>query len=287
MTSNAKKLTVITVLLAIALLLWLWLRPQPAPAPLAPAAVQKDAPLPLPVPAPPSVSKAPVTESVEERPEVELRLLALTISPDNPSMSRATLQNVANRPGIAVMAEGDVFPDDEEIRLLTIERERVLLDDHGEQRYLDLDREERLAAQKPKDETPDLDPERVLAEMEKIAERGLTYEDMMSAVWKNIGRRERPFLLVQGRLSPAYGEGTWPDVPYIGLRVRSLMPGSFWEQLGLQADDVILGIDGVRIESNGAWSRAMPAFYNNEFISLYVQRGGEEITLETTTIPPG
>ena len=183
------------------------------------------------------------------------------------------------------MAEGDAFPDDEEIRLLTIERERVLLDDRGHERYLDLDREERLVAQKP-DEEPDLDPERVLAEMEKIAERGLTYEDMMSAVWKNIGRRERPFLLVQGRLAPAYGEGTWPDVPYLGLRVHSVMPGSFWEQLGLQADDLVLAIDGVRIDSDGAWSRAMPALYDNEFVSLYVQRGDEEFTLETSTIPP-
>lgn len=285
MNSTTKKLIAVVGLLAVALVLWLWLTPQPAP-PTAPptAALPTSAPAPLPVPQP--APKAPPEEPGEERPEVVLRLLSVTMSPDNASRSRATLQNIANRPGIAVMAEGDAFPDDEEIVLLSIERERVLLDDHGQQRYLELDPEERLAMPDPRTEEADLDPQRVLAEMEKIAERGLSYEDMQAAVWRNIGRRERPFLLVQGRVSPAYGEGTWPDVPYLGLRVRQVMPGSFWQQLGLQVDDLILAIDGVRIDSDGAWSRAMPALYNNEIVTLDIQRGGEEFTLETTTIPP-
>lgn len=284
MNKNAKKLTVLASLLAVILLLWLWLRPQHAPTP--PPKVTEPISTPAPLTTPSSTPKAQSEETVEELPEVVLRLIAVTYSSDNASMSRATLQNVVNKPGIAVMAEGDTFPDDEEIRLLSIERKGVLLDDHGQQRYLELDQEERLVTPDPRTEEVDLDSERVLAEMERIAERGLNYEDFQAAIWKNIGRREQPFLLVQGRLSPAYGEGTWPDVPYLGLRVHSLMPGSFWDQLGLQVGDLILGIDGVRIDSDGAWSRAMPAFYENEFLSLYIQRGDEEFTLETSTIPP-
>ena len=79
MNSNAKKLLVAAGLVAIVTLVWLWLRPQPAPTPVSQSSVPVRESVPLPVPS--AAPKTPVKESVEERPEVELRLLALTMSP--------------------------------------------------------------------------------------------------------------------------------------------------------------------------------------------------------------
>ncbi len=64
--------------------------------------------------------------------------------------------------------------------------------------------------------------------------------------------------------------------------VMEVTPGSAAEQAGLEAEDIILEAEGVKIGGIGDLLRAKKNWSAGDTITLVVQRGGERLTLRLT-----
>ena len=104
----------------------------------------------------------------------------------------------------------------------------------------------------------------------------------MMSQWRNMGLRGRPQLLQQGSLVPQVIPGR--DV-ISGLRVGRILPGSFWDQMGLSEGDVIEQVNNKKMDSIMRWREFMNIAESAQEISLVVERGGEQIRLIIRTIP--
>jgi putative serine protease PepD len=83
---------------------------------------------------------------------------------------------------------------------------------------------------------------------------------------------DRPYLgVVTGRVSP-----TSPD----GAVVRSVRPGGPGQRGGLQVGDVIVGLNGRRIDDPGDVSAAIEGQAPGDVVTVQVQRDGQPVTLD-------
>jgi len=114
------------------------------------------------------------------------------------------------------------------------------------------------------------------------AQQGAGREGLM-VQWRNVGRRDRPQLLQQAWLTPLYADGS--DA-MLGLRVRQLVEGSFWQQLGMQQGDLLTTMNGLRVNSMKAWQRVIEIAQNERSISITVERAAEQLGFRTRTIRP-
>jgi len=71
----------------------------------------------------------------------------------------------------------------------------------------------------------------------------------------------------------------------LAVFVSELLPGSFYDQLGLRRKDVLLAVNGIRIDSLGASSEALQLFTNRTSLDLLVQGTEGVRTLHTETVP--
>jgi len=170
--------------------------------------------------------------------KLDLRLVAVTHSPDDPSLSRATIREELQLLFL-VLGEGDALSGYENLSVVRIEPDR-LLDDAGRSVVLVLDRSTPLVLRKREPTREDLEVS--MREMKALAERGLLREGSLMASWGRIGYRDNAALLSQGRLAPYWGErgpdGKLPKQMQ-GLEVIRFECGSFWDQLGLQVGDIM------------------------------------------------
>jgi serine protease Do len=67
-----------------------------------------------------------------------------------------------------------------------------------------------------------------------------------------------------------------------GVLVRSVMPGEPADQGGVRADDVILGIDGTRLESPRDLQRVVSSTPVGKRVRVVLLREGQETELEVT-----
>ncbi|HEX2102744.1 MAG TPA: trypsin-like peptidase domain-containing protein [Solirubrobacteraceae bacterium] len=83
---------------------------------------------------------------------------------------------------------------------------------------------------------------------------------------------ERPYLgVVTGRVSP-----TRPD----GALVRSVRPGGPGQRGGLQVGDVIVGVNGRRVDDPADVSAAIRGHVPGDTVTVQVQRDGQPVTLD-------
>ena len=101
--------------------------------------------------------------------------------------------------------------------------------------------------------------------------------------WRNVGLRGRPQLLQQASLIPEFATDR---ERLLGLRVRNLVDGSFWHQLGLAEGDLLEQANGAAIDSTERWQALLRAAGASQELSIRVRRGGRSLRFHTTTIPP-
>ena len=113
------------------------------------------------------------------------------------------------------------------------------------------------------------------------------------AIPSNLVKMLLPQLASKGRvdwgwLGVAIAEVTEDDVPRLKLRepkgvlVRSVMPGEPADKGGVRADDVILGIDGTRLESPRDLQRVVSSTPVGKKVRVVLLREGQETELEVT-----
>jgi serine protease Do len=113
------------------------------------------------------------------------------------------------------------------------------------------------------------------------------------AIPSNLVKMLVPQLASKGRvdwgwLGVAIAEVTEDDVPRLKLRepkgvlVRSVMPGEPADKGGVRADDVILGIDGTRLESPRDLQRVVSSTPVGKRVRVVLLREGQETELEVT-----
>ncbi len=113
------------------------------------------------------------------------------------------------------------------------------------------------------------------------AELGVARGGLM-AQWRNVGLRGRPQLLQQAWLTPVHRS----DGRMLGLRVRKLVEGSFWHQIGLEENDLLTNFNGLPVDSMVAWRGVLRAAQTDLQITTEVERAGETIRFRTRTIRP-
>ena len=104
----------------------------------------------------------------------------------------------------------------------------------------------------------------------------------MMSQWRNTGLRGRPQLLQQGSLIPRIVPG---EDEIAGLRAGQILPGSFWDQMGLSEGDVIQEVNGAEIDSMMRWREFMDIAETAQEISLLLERGGRPIRFLIRTVP--
>src|SRR5262249_8752133 len=67
-----------------------------------------------------------------------------------------------------------------------------------------------------------------------------------------------------------------------GVLVRSVMPGEPADKGGVRADDVILGIDGTRLETTRDLQRVVSSTPVGKKVRVVLLRGGRETEIEVT-----
>jgi type II secretory pathway component PulC len=104
--------------------------------------------------------------------------------------------------------------------------------------------------------------------------------------WRNVGLRDRAQLLQQAWLTADYAAAPGANASMTGLRVRKLIEGSFWQQLGLQEGDLLEEINGVRVDSMDAWQQVIQIAQNDLDITITVDRAAHKHSYRTETIRP-
>lgn len=120
------------------------------------------------------------------------------------------------------------------------------------------------------------------ADLFEVARVGAERDGLM-AQWRNIGLRERPQLLQQATLTPERPE---PSAAISGLRVRMVVRGSFWDQIGLEEGDLLKQVNGRRVDSLAAWRDVLRVAEKEVDISVTVRRGDRRLSFRTRTVQP-
>jgi hypothetical protein len=217
--------------------------------------------------------------SVPEEPDpgAPLRLVAIRESLDDPSLTAVTVED-REKSLRSVLRVGDSFGGEDGHRLVRVEGGRAWLVRGGASLVLRLELEgfpldQRLRfAGEPGAKVS-------LLEQARLGE----HREGLMAQWRNVGLRGRPQLLQQAWLVPEVASG---GESLMGLRVRKLVEGSFWHQLGLAEGDLLERLNGDRIDSMDQWQSLVRAAEMDKEISVALRRDGRSLRFHTKTIPP-
>jgi S1-C subfamily serine protease len=120
-------------------------------------------------------------------------------------------------------------------------------------------------------------------EVELTVMRGDTELTLTAVLTEHPDEAGVPYLGV--RVAPAMGAWHALDVAPLaanGVQVTSVDEGSPAEQAGIEPDDLIVAIDGEEVQNSQALIGAIRSHQPGDTISVTVERGGEELSLEVT-----
>ena len=132
------------------------------------------------------------------------------------------------------------------------------------------------------DERPARPPGDTVFSLLEQARLGEHRPGMMSQ-WRNAGLRGRAQLLQQGWLTPEFGSDR---EEMKGLRVRKLVPGSFWNQIGLREGDLLVEANGSSIDSLERWRGLLENAEGDRKLTVIVLRKGDRLQFDTQTVSP-
>jgi general secretion pathway protein C len=268
--SRLRILLTFTACVLLAALAWTLVR-RPASvvdshaAPAAPPPVAAAAP----APAAPATSR-PVEISNIPLTKLPLRLVATVVN-DNAELSLATLVDL-ERDAHEVMSEGQTLEGRPKVRIASIERERVLLDNDGvrEQLVVFHGAEGRSVTYEP---TPEQREQRreLSHRLRELTDAGKNYRDVL-------GPGTRGGLLAEGDLSAAYEDGEM-----IGVQVDGIREGGVYDKIGLRNGDVVTDVNGVALSDPSAAAELLVQVATSP--TLEISAMGSDGTERTLSIP--
>jgi general secretion pathway protein C len=203
-----------------------------------------------------------VTEAViEEVPEEDLQETGLplkllgTIASADQVVASAAIENTSNRKH-EVVKVGDRLKSHSEVTVARIERGRVILDNAGRREELKLSDEIRPAraprvAKRASRSRRSRSRAAKPPEPEPSARGGLDID--ASA------------LLKQARILPKYEDGVM-----VGIEISKIQPDSLYEQVGVQEGDVVMELNGIKIDSPAASKSLMDAIKEGQTLEMLV-----------------
>jgi general secretion pathway protein C len=198
---------------------------------------------------------------IEEVPEEDLQETGLplkllgTIASSDQVVASAAIENTSNRKH-EVVKVGDRLKSHSEVTVARIERGRVILDNAGRREELKLSEEI----------TPALPPR-----VAKRASRGRRSRSRAAKPPKaepsGIGGLDidTSALLNQARILPKYEDGKM-----VGIEISKIEPDSLYEQVGVQEGDVVMELNGVKIDSPAASKSLMDAIKGGQPLEMMV-----------------
>lgn len=210
--------------------------------------------------------------------ELALRIVSLRQSLDDPTQNAATVEN-RNDSLHHVLRVGDPLPPAPHFVLAQIEGGRAELRSGNESLTLNLEEDgEALDRRTAKiSRFNEEEPVSLLAQ----AKLGQDREGLM-AQWRNVGLRGRPQLLQHAWLNPVHDS----DGSIVGLKVRKIVNGSFWHQLGLTEGDLLESANGHPLDSMDRWQELLHVAQTAQEIHVVVRRDGRKLRFHTKTVPP-
>ncbi len=218
--------------------------------------------------------------SVQRKPEqgLALRIVSIRRSLDDPTQNAITIEDKHDSLH-HVLRVGDPLPPAPRFLLAEIEGERGELRAGKESLTLKLEEEGAPLGQHPIEVSRfnEGEPVSLLAQ----AELGEDREGLM-AQWRNVGLRGRPQLLQHAWFNPVHDS----DGSMLGLKVRKLVNGSFWHQLGLTEGDLLEALNGQALDSMDRWQELLRVAETDQEISIAVRRDGQKRRFRMKTVPP-
>jgi general secretion pathway protein C len=203
---------------------------------------------------------APVAEDGDvPHTRLPLRLVA-TVLRENPGRSLATVENTARR-GHQVLAEGQLFRDQRAVRIVSIERGRVLIDNDGVREQLVIDRT-----------APPLNARSRVAPPATPDGRTPT----QSAPTRSLDAVGSSF--DEGELSPVYEDGE-----LIGIVLEDIRDGGLYEQVGLRNGDLVTSVNGVPLGEPTAAAEVLAELALSGRLTVEVEH--EDGTHELLSVP--
>jgi len=210
-----------------------------------------------------------------------LRLVAIRHAPDKPSENAVTLEDRVESLRY-VLREGDALPAYPQSSLTRIGRDSAVFAVGAHHFILRLEPGAAPLGVRLTSVNSSAVTQKTLLQ---VAQEGSGREGMMTQ-WRNIGLRDRAQLLQQAWLTADYVEMAGVQSTMAGLRVRKLVEGSFWSQLGLQEGDLLTQVNGVQVNSMAAWQQVLQIAQNDLDITIAVERAEHVHRYRTATIRP-
>jgi type II secretion system protein C len=196
----------------------------------------------------PALPPSPVDEPLTAT-ELPLRLLGTVLSLDD-AVSRATLEDKSSRKH-EVLRTGDSLQAYPDVQLTVIERGRVILLNEGRREELRLQENSAPTAPAPKRTAKRSRSRR--SSRTKTASLGAVSDSLKDLQSDSGLSRTAADLLTQGKLAPKYHEGEM-----VGIQISDIEPGSLYEKIGIENDDVITSVNGIPLDSAAAGGKILP-----------------------------
>lgn len=180
----------------------------------------------------------------------------------------------------SILHAGQALPERPGVVLTVIERESVLLDNHGDLERLLLDANGR-ALDAASLLGPPAEPEeaRRLAETERrraLAERLRARSEA--------GADRDPVQARGGLLAEADIGAVYEDGELVGVRLSEIRPGSVYDRAGLRGGDVVTGINGVSVGDEAAAAQLIAELAGAETLAVSLRRAdGSQQTISLPT----
>lgn len=187
---------------------------------------------------------------------LDLKLWGTVSGPD--TVSYAVIEIGSNRIQ-HLFRTGDVLQN---AKIIQIEKEKVILDTDGKMAVLTLQKWETES----KPSSGPNPPSQAAGNQNRIQLKRSQIDEAIQDI---------NALMKQVRIIPNFTQGK-PD----GLKITGVMTGSFFNQIGLQSGDIILGVDGKPIESVDDALKLYTGMKTADSLSLNLRRGSRDQIIE-------
>ena len=200
--------------------------------------------------------------------KLPLRLLG-TAAASNEARSRAAIEDEKTRKHL-VVAVGDRLEGHNRVKVMAIERTRVILDNAGRPEELALHEDDPNIKQAPR-------PRNARQARRKPRTKDATLNDRLKTLNGDDGQGISR-ILSSARIVPAYDESGAMQ----GMKVDAIKADSVFEKVGLLNGDVITEVNGIVMDRLEATSAIFDEFATAEEISVAATRGNEAVILSAS-----
>lgn len=176
-----------------------------------------------------------------------------------------------------------------QVRLIEIEREKIIIDNQGRREFIEVDRPElvrdrRIKKKSATDAAPDggqeqkINPIAVEPPPKSFKEEGFQRDG--TAIVMSSSYRQRLLTVDMAKvLQDAKAVPNLVDNQLKGFRLTRIRQDSIYEKSGIQNDDIVLEINGIPLTDTSQAIKLLQSLKGENEIELRVDRGGKPLTL--------